>query len=113
MQHLSKIEVGEVLFDVIVPRFNAVVDAVNELAGIHGDNITVTVDEALGWCICALDQPTPPGGASGDSDVALGVLSIGPSGGYGGATWQPITVAGDGTWTASGTAVAVIVPLLK
>ena len=36
-----------------------------------------------------------------------------PSGGYGPAVWRAITVNPDGTWTATGEEVPVIVPLLK
>lgn len=51
--------------------------------------------------------------ASGSGEVALGVLVSGPSGGYGPAVWRAITVNPDGTWTATGEEVPVIVPLLK
>lgn len=51
------------------------------------------------------------GGEAGASD--LGVLVSGPSGGYGPAVWRAITVNPDGTWTATGEEVPVIVPLLK
>lgn len=50
---------------------------------------------------------------SGSGEVALGVLVSGPSGGYGPAVWRAITVNPDGTWTAAGEEVPVIVPLLK
>lgn len=50
---------------------------------------------------------------SGSEEVALGVLVSGPSGGYGPAVWRAITVNPDGTWTAAGEEVPVIVPLLK
>ena len=50
---------------------------------------------------------------SGSGEVALGVLVSGPSGGYGSAVWRAITVNPDGTWTATGEEVPVIVPLLK
>lgn len=58
---------------------------------------------------------TQPSGGSGDSggEFALGVLVSGPSGGYGPAVWRAITVNPDGTWTATGEEVPVIVPLLK
>ncbi len=51
------------------------------------------------------------GAGAGASD--LGVLVSGPSGGYGPAVWRAITVNPDGTWTATGEEVPVIVPLLK
>lgn len=51
------------------------------------------------------------GGGAGASD--LGVLVSVPSGGYGPAVWRAITVNPDGTWTAAGEEVPVIVPLLK
>ena len=52
-------------------------------------------------------------GGDGGGEVALGVLVSGPSGGYGPAVWRAITVNPDGTWTATGEEVPVIVPLLK
>ena len=51
------------------------------------------------------------GAGAGASD--LGVLVSVPSGGYGPAVWRAITVNPDGTWTAAGEEVPVIVPLLK
>ncbi len=51
--------------------------------------------------------------ASGSGEVALGVLVSGPSNGYGPAVWRAITVNPDGTWTATGEEVPVIVSLLK
>lgn len=49
----------------------------------------------------------------GSGNAEIGVLASGPSGGYGSAVWQPVKVNSDGTWTASGSTSAVIVPLLK
>jgi len=113
MERLSKISDGDNLFSVIVPRVNALVDAVNELGNLHGDNITIAVDEALGWCIRVLDQPTPAAAPGDEGGAEAGVMTAGPSGGYGSATFQSITVAADGTWTATGTATTGLVPLLK
>ncbi len=108
MRHLNRIEVGDVLFDVIVPRFNAVVDAVNALGEIHGDNITIVVDEALGYCIRMLDTPTPPGAAGEGGDTGVGVITAGPSGGSGAATWQPVA---DDLTPEGSTVPVVVLPL--
>ena len=113
MERLNKIDNGEIFGDVIVPRFNAVVDAVNAIGEIHGDNVNITVNEALGFCVEWIAPPPTPAAAPGDEGGAeAGVMTAGPSGGYGSATFQSITVAADGTWTATGTAVTVLVPLL-
>lgn len=45
-----------------------------------------------------------------DGGLALGVIAQRPSGGYGPATWQPIELNADGSWTATGDPVAVIIP---
>lgn len=114
MERLSKIDQGDDLFSVIVPRFNAAVDALNALAGIHGDGVNITVSEALGFCIELVAPPPTPAAAPGDEGGAeIGALTVGPSGGYGSATFQAVTVATDGTWTVTGAAAAVLAPLLK
>lgn len=43
----------------------------------------------------------------------MGQLTAGPSGGYGQATWNKATIAANGTWSATGPDVAVIVALLR
>ena len=45
--------------------------------------------------------------------ISIGVLTSGPSNGYGPAVWKAIKVNADGTWTATGEEVPVVVPLLK
>ncbi|WP_273306003.1 hypothetical protein [Victivallis lenta] len=80
-----------------------------ELSGGPGIRVTRTPN---GTIVSAIPRPSgPSGGSSGE--VALGVLVSGPSGGYGPAVWRAITVNPDGTWTATGEEVPVIVPLLK
>ena len=51
--------------------------------------------------------------SGGSGEIALGVLTSGPSNGYGPAVWKAIKVNADGTWTATGEEVPVVVPLLK
>lgn len=58
-------------------------------------------------------ETQPSGGSGSSEEVAFGVLVSVPSGGYGPAVWRAITVNPDGTWTATGEEVPVIVPLLK
>ena len=48
-----------------------------------------------------------------NSSGGAGVLVSGPSNGYGPAVWKAIKVNADGTWTATGEEVPVVVPLLK
>ena len=80
-----------------------------EISGGPGIRVTRTPN---GTIVSAIRQPSGGSGGSG-GEVALGVLVSGPSNGYGAAVWRAITVNPDGTWTAAGEEVPVIVPLLK
>jgi len=44
---------------------------------------------------------------------SIGVLTAGPAGGYGSATFRPVTIQPNGIWNATGSARTVVVPLLK
>lgn len=111
---LRRIENGDNLNQVIVARVNAAIDKINELADLHGDGMTIAIDPAMNWEVRCLLEPAASGGSGGSGgEVALGVLVSGPSNGYGAAVWRAITVNPDGTWTAAGEEVPVIVPLLK
>lgn len=48
------------------------------------------------------------GGTGGGG--SLGVISMRPSGGSGPATWKMVTLNADGSWTATGDDIAVIIP---
>ena len=91
---LRRIEDGDDFSQVIVARVNAAIDKINELADLHGDGMTIAIDPAMNWEVRCLLEPAA-------------------SGGYGPAVWRAITVNPDGTWTATGEEVPVIVPLLK
>lgn len=110
---LRRIEDGDDFSQVIVARVNAAIDKINELADLHGDGMTIAIDPAMNWEVRCLLEPAASGGSGSSGEVALGVLVSGPSGGYGPAVWRAITVNPDGTWTAAGEEVPVIVPLLK
>lgn len=69
MERLSKIDMGDDLFAVIVPRVNALVDAVNAIGEIHGDGVNITVNEALGFCIELVAPPPTPAAAPGEEAV--------------------------------------------
>jgi hypothetical protein len=74
----------------------------------RGDGVTILTQD--GGTLRARQSPaSAPGSAGGGGDAAAGVLTVGPSGGYGAATWQP--VADD--LTPGGTAVPVVVLPLK
>lgn len=53
------------------------------------------------------------GGGGTATGISIGVLSSGPSDGFGPAVWREITVNADGTWTVTGEEIPVVVPLLK
>ena len=48
-----------------------------------------------------------------DGAAELGVLTSGPTDGYGPAVWKKIIVNADGTWEETGDEIPVVVPLLK
>ena len=79
-----------------------------ELSGGSGVRVNRTPN---GTTVSALRNSSGGGGGSGE--IALGVLVSGPSNGYGPAVWKAIKVNADGTWTATGEEVPVVVPLLK
>lgn len=72
----------------------------------RADGKTIYKDE--GGTLRVRKNQSPPG-SGGGGDAAAGVLTVGASGGYGSATWQP--VADD--LTPGGTAVPVVVLPLK
>lgn len=45
--------------------------------------------------------------------AAIGVLTAGPAGGYGSATFRPVAIQPNGLWHATGDELTVVVPLLK
>lgn len=51
--------------------------------------------------------------SGGSGEIAIGVLTSGPTNGYGPAVWKAIKVNADGTWTVTGDEIPVVVPLLK
>lgn len=50
--------------------------------------------------------------AVGDT-AAIGVLTAGPAGGYGSATFRSVTIQPNGLWNPTGDELTVVVPLLK
>ena len=97
-----------------VPRaVNDIIDYLRQTVPVPGTGIRIS--ETINGNVFDADRPPQTVGGSGGSggEVALGVLVSGPSNGYGAAVWRAITVNPDGTWTAAGEEVPVIVPLLK
>jgi len=45
--------------------------------------------------------------------TSIGVLTAGPAGGYGSATFRSVTIQPNGLWNATGNERTVVVPLLK
>ena len=72
----------------------------------RGDGVTILTQDG-GTLRARHPSASPPGGGGGDAGV--GVITAGPSGGYGAATWQP--VADD--LTPGGATVPVVVLPLK
>lgn len=84
-------------------------------AGIlRGDGRTCRVNRTPeGTTITVLRQPQSVGGGGGaGGDAVAGALTVGPSGGYGSATFQAAVIATNGTWAATGATSSVIVPIL-
>ena len=49
---------------------------------------------------------------TGDT-TSIGILTAGPAGGYGSATFRSVTIQPNGLWNATGNNRTVVVPLLK
>lgn len=86
----------------------------------YSQRLQQAVDAALGTPSLSVDSGRRARGRSAltdaeeaSSEIAIGVLVSGPSNGYGPAVWKAIKVNADGTWTATGEEVPVVVPLLK
>lgn len=96
-----------------VPRaVNDIIDYLRQTVPVPGTGIRI--NEMVNGNVFEADRlPQTVTQTVTGGDVALGVLVSGPSNGYGVAVWRAITVNPDGTWTATGEEVPVIVPLLK
>lgn len=64
---LQKIENWDDITRVLVPRVNAAIDLLNKLSQIHGDGLTITIDEAMDYEIRLLADQIVPGAGGGET----------------------------------------------
>lgn len=76
MQELERINEGEILFDVIRSRFNSVVDRLNELSKLRGDDNTIVIDYAEDWTIRCIMESFSGGGGGGKSSKYDGYFAV-------------------------------------